>query len=494
MDSPTLKRRLFWTTEVVLLAGTIGAAAWVSRSEEWQPLALVGLLLGLAILGEWLTIETHSGVLCPSFVALVLAMSLLGPVPAVAFGIAVEALTSFRRRLRPAFWLGNLTTFAVVLFTGGLMVRALAGDVHNPSDHQLTQGITFALIVFAVFLVATALNAFLVTLDVHIAEGRSVRAEVREILLPVLPGQMAIGALAAILAVAYTNLGIPVLVCAAVFLVAFRQLTVALLRSEDRAEQLEGRSRQLVGLQLGVLRTLVRALGRRDNSTGRHAAAVGRYAKALAIELGCSEDEQEVIHVAGLLHDIGKFVWPDRILRADVVREEDLATVRNHPEEGAILVGALDGYGEVAEAILYHHERIDGGGYPAGLIAREIPLGSRIVAICSTYDTMTTGRDYQTPIAPEDAMVELRNAAGAGQLDAELVESFIAVLEREGSSFAQDADFEIELDFERRVRQMAEPRADDAASRQPRDAVSKAGRRAWRAGIRGLGDRASNNR
>ncbi|HLM85856.1 MAG TPA: HD domain-containing phosphohydrolase [Solirubrobacteraceae bacterium] len=491
MDTAKLKRRLFWGAEVVLLAGTVGAAAWLGRAEEWQPLGLVAFLLVLTLAGEWLTIKTHSGEMTASFVALILAMSLLGPVPAVVFGIAVEALTSARKHLRPAFWLGNLTTFAVVLFMGGWLVRALAGNVHSPGNLHTTQGIEFGLIVFGAFLVATTLNAVMVALDVHIAEGRSLRAEISELFLPVLPGQLAIGALATILAVAYTNLGLQILLGAVVILVIFRQLTVALLRSEERAEQLEGRSRQLVGLQLGVLRTLVRALGKRDTTAGRHAAAVGRYAKALAIELGCGEDEQDVIHIAGLLHDVGKFEWPDRVLHAAVVDEQDLTIVRGHPQEGAILVGALDGYGEVAEAILYHHERIDGGGYPAGLIGNEIPLASRIVAICSTYDTMTTGRHYQAPIPPAEARDELRNAAAAGQLDVELVERFIAVLEREGAAFAEDADFEIELDFERRVRQMAQPRSPERAARGA-PAQSGSGGRDWRSSVRALGQRTLN--
>jgi HD-GYP domain-containing protein (c-di-GMP phosphodiesterase class II) len=242
-------------------------------------------------------------------------------------------------------------------------------------------------------------------------------------------------------------------------LLIFRHLMVALLRSEDRAEQLEARSRQLVGLQLGVLRTLVRALGMRDKTTGRHAAAVARYARDLAIELGCDEEERDMIHAAGLLHEIGKFTWPDRVLHADVIQEEDLALVKNHPQEGAVLVGALDGYGPVADAILYHRERMDGSGYPAGLIGKEIPLGSRILAICSTYDTITAGDGYRSPMPPLEAMEELHHGARSGQFDAELVERFIALLEREGATFAQDADFETELEFERRVRQAAKPRS-----------------------------------
>ena len=137
------------------------------------------------------------------------------------------------------------------------------------------------------------------------------------------------------------------------------------------------------------------ALALRDATTSRHATAVARYAKALAVELGCDEEEQEVIHTAGLLHDIGKFAWSDRILHPDQLTEEDWAVIRRHPQDGAALVGKLDGYGPVADAILYHHERVDGGGYPAGLIGNEIPLASRIVAICSIYDTMTVQHDLR---------------------------------------------------------------------------------------------------
>ena len=139
---------------------------------------------------------------------------------------------------------------------------------------------------------------------------------------------------------------------------------------------------------------------------------------------------------------------------------------QGRPQEGSLLVGALDGYGPVADAILYHHERVDGRGYPAGLIGQEIPLASRILAICSVYDTMTARESYRSPedetgsvMTPDEAIVELRSSATNGQLDGDLVETFIEVLEREGKTFAHDADFEKELDFERRVKEMAEPTA-----------------------------------
>jgi putative nucleotidyltransferase with HDIG domain len=450
-----LARLLFWAAEVLLLIGVVGASVWLSGPEEWSPSLLVGLLLVLALLGQWLSVEVNDGELSASLVAIVLAIGLLGPAPAAACGIAAMILTSALRRVRPTVWLNNLMAFAVVPFVGGLMVRALGGDVHNAHNQHLTQGVIFGLIVFGVFLVALGLNFVLVGWEVRMREGRSFPRQVTEF-LPLLSGELAAGALAAILAVAYTNLGLPVLVGSVVVLLIFQQLTVALLRSEDRADQLEARSIQLASLQFGVLSTLMDALALRDRTTARHGASVARYAKALAIEVGCSEEEQDVVHTAGLLHDIGKFTWSDRVLHPESLTDEDWAVIHRHPQDGAALVGKLDGYGPVADAILYHHERVDGGGYPAGLIGSEIPLASRIVAICSTYDRMTARDSYRSPMTLQDAIGELRKIAGR-QLDAELVESFISLLEREGPMFAQDADFETELAFEQRVRKIAQP-------------------------------------
>jgi putative nucleotidyltransferase with HDIG domain len=455
MLSPKLTQRLFWATEAVLLAGTVAAGVWILRSDEWHPLQLLALLLVLTLIGEWFSVEVSDGKLSPSLVAIILAMGLLGPDPAAALGIAAMIFTSSLRRVQPTAWLSNLMAFAVVPFAGGLMVRVFVGDVHSPHDQQLTKGVLFGLIVFGVFVVTLVLNFVLVGLEFRLRENRSLSRQVREF-LPLLPGELAAGALAVILAVAYTNLGLPALFGAVVVLLIFQHLTVALLRSEERADQLEARSIQLASLQFGVLSTLMEALALRDVSTARHAASVARYAKSLAIETGCSEEEQDVVHTAGLLHDIGKFTWSDRLLHPERLTDEDMAVIQRHPRDGAALVGKLDGYGPVADAILYHHERVDGGGYPAGLIGKEIPLASRIVAICSTYDRMTASGSYRTPMAPADAIAELRRVAGH-QLDAELVETFIALLEREGHTFAQDADFETELGFDQRVRKIAQP-------------------------------------
>jgi HD-GYP domain-containing protein (c-di-GMP phosphodiesterase class II) len=489
MPAPKLTRRLFWAAEILLFAGTLAAAVWLSQADEWRPLSLVALLLVLTLVGDWLSIETPGGELSCALVAIVLLMALLGPAPAMAFSVAGTILNSATRRVPVAQFLNNVATFAVVPFAGGWSMRELALHFHVLHNAHQAQSIVFGLIVLGVFMATVVLNFALYALHKRLQDGRPLGRQVRELFLPLLPGQLAAGVLATVLAVLYESIGLPMLIGSIVVLLILRQLTVALLRSEDRAEALQARSRQLVGLQLGVLRTLVRALGMRDRTSARHAASVARYAKALASEIGCDEEECDVIHAAGLLHEIGKFTWPDRVLHAETIADEDLAIVKSHPQEGSILVGALDGYGDVADAILYHHERVDGRGYPAGLIGKEIPLASRILAICSIYDTVTARESYRAQMTPEEAMAELRRGAENGQLDAELVESFIALLQREGPTFAQDADFETELDFERRVRQMAEPHTSAPATRGPKPRSSD---RAWRASVDRLRTRVLN--
>ncbi len=465
---PTLRllRGLFIAAEVLLLAAVAVAAVLVSSAGEWHPAALVAVLAVLALLGERFTVELSDGALTASTVAIVLAMALLGPTPAAACGVVAMTINALKRRPSGAGWINNIVSFAAVAFGGGFLMQRIGGALHVLHSGQAGDGAMFGLIVLFVFVLTLIANFILVGVNEFVEGGRPLTRQLPEF-VPLLPGELAAGALATILVVAYEGAGLPMLIAAIVVLFIFQRLTVALLRSEERAEHLQARSRQLVGLQLGVLRTLVRALSMRDETTGRHAAAVATYATALATDLGCTEDERDIVRAAGLLHEIGKFTWPDRVLHATEVQGEDLAIVKNHPQEGAILVGALDGYGPVAEAILHHHERMDGRGYPAALIGQEIPLTSRILAICSTYDTLVARETYRSKLPPHEALEELRVGARNGQFDPELVEAFVTMIEREGDAFAHPADFETELEFERRVRDLADGPTTPRASTTP---------------------------
>ncbi len=465
------KRRAFWAAEALLLAGAIAAAAALARPDEWHPLALVVLLFGLAVGGEWFTVGHLDGVVSASLAVMTLAMGLLGPAPAGICGIAAIGVHSAVAGRTPREWLNNLAGFGVAAFVAGWAVRLAAGDVAARHGQSAAQGILFGLILLGGAGVLLAVNFLLFALELRVEEGRSLTRVARELYGPTLPGEFSVAVIAIALVLAYKAVGMPALLAAIPVLLIFQQLMAALVRSQRRAEQLDARTRQLATFQWAVPSTFMEGLGLRDPTAMRHGATVASYARAMAVELGCDEGEQEIIHLAGLLHDIGKFTWSDRILRpGDALTEEDWAVIRRHPQDGAMMLGKFDGFGPVADAILYHHERIDGNGYPANLIGSEIPLASRIIAICSTYDAMTKSAIAGPPMSPEEAIAELRKIAGS-QLDAELVETFIALLERNGPTFGEDADYKTELEFENRVRKTAQPQAMGGTRRAERVAM-----------------------
>jgi putative nucleotidyltransferase with HDIG domain len=446
-------RRTLVAAQIAMLASSLVVVAATSRAADWQPVELVVLLAALAVASDAMAIETKALRLTGSFVALVLAMALLGPGPAVAIGLLTIGVDAVRLRTAPGFVLTNVAAYATFPLIGGLAVRALHLDAAN--------GVDFALAVSVIFGAVNILNFLLIAIPLAHGSGRSILGDLRTVYLPILPSEALAGAIAVATAATYRTVGLPALFAVLVALFLFQVLTRELLISQERAEQLEARSTQLASLQVGVLAALVQTLSLRDRMTARHSAAVARYARAIAEEIGCDAAEQELVHTAGLLHDIGKFAFPDRILLANrKLDEDDWKIVRTHPYQGARLVRRINGYGPVAEIILAHHERIDGRGYPRGLTGEHIPLLSRMISIADTYDVMTARDSYRDPVGQAEAIAELRRVSGA-QLDGELVEAFVRIVERSGLQFQHttDADFERELDFDARVRGYALPQA-----------------------------------
>ncbi|MFZ0089420.1 MAG: HD domain-containing phosphohydrolase, partial [Solirubrobacteraceae bacterium] len=160
-------------------------------------------------------------------------------------------------------------------------------------------------------------------------------------------------------------------------------------------------------------------------------------------------------HTAGLLHDIGRFALSDRVAeRGRTLTEDDWMAIQRHPELGADMLRDLGMYGPVAEIVLAHHERIDGRGYPAGLAEDEIPEIAKIISVAEVYDTLTASDTYRTRMSSFEALTELRRVAGT-QVDARYVEVLASLLSGEGVEYrhADMADFDSELDMERRINQ-----------------------------------------
>jgi putative nucleotidyltransferase with HDIG domain len=204
-----------------------------------------------------------------------------------------------------------------------------------------------------------------------------------------------------------------------------------------------------------VLAGLLRSLDIRDARAARHAAAVARFSRDIAARVGMDEQQQELAHTAGLLHDIGHFALSDRVAeRGRTLTDDDWVAIQRHPALGADMLKDLGTYGPVAEIVLAHHERIDGRGYPNGLSAAEIPEIAKIIAVAEVYDTLTASDTYRTRMSSFEALRELRRVSGS-QLDGHYVEVLAELLSGEGIAYrhADAADFDSELDIERRIKE-----------------------------------------
>ena len=168
----------------------------------------------------------------------------------------------------------------------------------------------------------------------------------------------------------------------------------------------------------------------RDTGTARHSQTVGRYAKLLARELGLGDSAVERVHLAGVLHDVGKVGIPDSILqKPGALDDREWGEMKKHPELGArILQGA--NLEDISGWVLAHHERPDGRGYPEGLARDEIPVPARILAVADAYEAMTNDRVYKAGISHTEAQAELLRCAGS-QFDPDVVGVFIELIRRE---------------------------------------------------------------
>jgi len=175
---------------------------------------------------------------------------------------------------------------------------------------------------------------------------------------------------------------------------------------------------------------LAEAIEKRDPYTGGHTKRVLEYCLAIARELKLGPDELEMIKLSAVLHDIGKIGVEDRILRKEAPLDESEAEqMKLHPQFGAEIMKHVPQLEGVVPGMLYHHERVDGLGYPDGLKSTEIPLVARIIAVADTFDAMTTTRPYRKGLPAETALAELRKFSNI-QFDAAIVEAFFRAFRR----------------------------------------------------------------
>ena len=182
-----------------------------------------------------------------------------------------------------------------------------------------------------------------------------------------------------------------------------------------------------------MLFMMAAALGRRDTYTHAHAQRVSSYSRRLATRAQLSGDILHDIALGGMLHDVGKLALSDNIFSNKQVSlsEKMLGEVRSHPLIGAALLSHIHCNSNISNAVLLHHERIDGSGYPFGLHGNEIPLAAKIVSIADCFDAITTDRPYQRRKTCEHAILILEEMADT-RLDSDLVALMIEEIHANG--------------------------------------------------------------
>ncbi len=173
---------------------------------------------------------------------------------------------------------------------------------------------------------------------------------------------------------------------------------------------------------------LRKALEESAPEVGRHSTEVGRLVQVTAERLGLGRSQQLEVRLAAELHDVGKIAIPDSILnKPGRLTRDERAAVERHSVIGERILAVAPALADVARLVRSSHEWMDGRGYPDRLAGDDIPLGSRLVAVCDAYDAMVSDRPYQSTVGVEAALVELRLCCGS-QFDADIVEPFCDVI------------------------------------------------------------------
>jgi HD-GYP domain-containing protein (c-di-GMP phosphodiesterase class II) len=189
-------------------------------------------------------------------------------------------------------------------------------------------------------------------------------------------------------------------------------------------QRLRNAAKENSDLFLSIIKALAAAIDEKDPYTRGHSERVNQYSVVVAKHMGLSKREIRDVHVASLLHDIGKIGIDDRILlKPSYLTDEEFEIMKKHPTKGANMLTPIKNMRDVIPGLLHHHERFSGGGYPKGLRGKEIPLIARIITVADTFDAMTTNRPYQRAMTTDKALGRLTDLAGDA-LDPDVVKAF----------------------------------------------------------------------
>jgi hypothetical protein len=211
---------------------------------------------------------------------------------------------------------------------------------------------------------------------------------------------------------------------------------------KQRAEENERLYQDLRAIYRDTVRAFAAAIDVKDTYTQGHSERVGKYSEIIARELGWGENEVEGIAIAGYLHDIGKLAVERKIINAPYkIDAKESSELNKHPAAGFDILSPIHHpYADIPLMAKYHHERLDGRGYPDGLTDTQIPIGAKIVSLADSFDAMTTDRPYKTRRSFDQVIVDFRRNTGS-QFDPTVVAAFCRALLKELNGETKERKF-----------------------------------------------------
>lgn len=429
-----------------MFAAALGAAALVlalglvAVGDTVPSLSGVLLLGTFSLLAERRSVRIGSNAqVTVSVLPIVFAAVVFGPLSAMAVG-AIGILADFKAPyVRWATW-----TFWKLISSG---LAGIAAAVVLSSGTSLVR--LFAAIAIAV-VVESTVDAVIGGLVVSIRHTGDFGSFVRQ-LRPVLLGAVPLYAPVILLLVyTYEQLSLWGLILFLVPALAAHRLHDLYREQRETAEELQAANDRLERASLSFATALIAALDARDQYTAGHSAAVAVYARDIAVRLGLPEEQQQLAHLCGLVHDVGKVGLPAGLLeKPGALTLEERRRMEEHSAIGERILAKVDDYGEIATVVRHHHERMDGNGYPDRLRGDQIPLVSRIIAVADAYNAMTSGRPYRDAMPSRVARFRLAQAAGT-QFDTTVVAAFEAILAGAGETYLSGARSDFTVEAQRR--------------------------------------------
>jgi putative nucleotidyltransferase with HDIG domain len=415
--------------------------------------ATVAVFVSLAVIAELFHVNLYSENTVSVSVTLAFASALVAGVPGVAAVSAGIALTHYFKVRPPVYrvafnWATHVLAGSIPAIVAQMQPAVL--DVFSlPVITALAIGMGVAYY---------AVDTGLIAVAIALSRREGVRAIWLRQFRWLAVHYVSLCVMALFVAIAHRYLGFPGL---AVFMLPPFLLRYAqkqyVERTENSVRELQRMNRELTraNREIGdasrsmrrlndeLFLTLSKIIDARDAFASGHAAQVAKFAVAIASELGLPAERWEPLRQTALLHDVGKLGIPERILhKPGRLTDEEYSLVRTHVSLGAEFLETCQGLRHLASFVKHHHERWDGSGYPDRLRGDQIPIESRILAVCDAVEAMASDRPYHRAMPLDDVIAELRRCSGT-QFDPAVVEAFVRAVRRHGAQFVVNSAAEV---------------------------------------------------